>query len=551
MKVSLLNKSETALALLMTVFAATMHFSVLFHAGPLWRDEILTLNLASMPSLSDMWRIIEFESFPILWLLVLRSWLALGFGDVDSALRIVGMFVGLGTIALLWWTANKLSGNVPLISLALFALNPTVPAVGDSLRAYGFGVLLMLLMLGSFWRLVDRSNQESRSSVVLAASGALLAVQALYYNSILLFAICGGSLAVSLRRKSLKLALIVMGIGVICALSLLPYIDPINRRLGSWNSVIKAPVHLIWLGYKFFLSVSPAGAHAIWVWAFLLIISIHYIVRQLLSPESKLSSREKDLALFLMVSLGIGCGVYVTFLLRLSYLTESWYYLPLMGLLAVFFDAVTNLMVKSQVSLRVGRLAVVLLFLLLTATGASHFGQVRQTNVDLVAARVKALSAPEDLVIVNPWWLGISFNRYYHGEASWATLPAVHDHRVHRYDIIKKKMNDLDPIEPDLARIVHTLHSGRKVWVAGFLPEVSEEDLKTNLPFLSAEGSNRLEGAFIGFCSRQLAATLKKHRAVPTRLPVECPQPVNENEKIDLYVAEPVAGNDSPAETLR
>jgi hypothetical protein len=36
------------------------------HAGPLWRDETNTFNLAHMPSLRDIWHNLQFDSFPLL-----------------------------------------------------------------------------------------------------------------------------------------------------------------------------------------------------------------------------------------------------------------------------------------------------------------------------------------------------------------------------------------------------------------------------------------------------------------------------------------------------
>ena len=71
---------------------------------------------------------------------------------------------------------------------------------------------------------------------------------------------------------------------------------------------------------------------------------------------------------------------------------------------------------------------------------------VRQTNADLVAQTVTRGAAPGDLVLVNPWYDGISFGRYYRGKAPWITLPEMTDHRYHRYDLLKIKMASPRPI---------------------------------------------------------------------------------------------------------
>src|SRR5207249_773214 len=45
--------------------AIVLHIRFLGHANALWRDEINSINLASMPSLADVWRFSEFDSFPL------------------------------------------------------------------------------------------------------------------------------------------------------------------------------------------------------------------------------------------------------------------------------------------------------------------------------------------------------------------------------------------------------------------------------------------------------------------------------------------------------
>jgi hypothetical protein len=99
---------------------------------------------------------------------------------------------------------------------------------------------------------------------------------------------------------------------------------------------------------------------------------------------------------------------------------------------------------------------------------------VRQTNIDLIADQLNRMSKPGDLVVVDPWYLGISFERYYHGAATWTTLPSVDDHKVHRYDLIKSAMMlpDQDQVVASVRdQIQATLKSGHQVWLVGtFVP---------------------------------------------------------------------------------
>jgi hypothetical protein len=97
------------------------------------------------------------------------------------------------------------------------------------------------------------------------------------------------------------------------------------------------------------------------------------------------------------------------------------------------------------------------------------------TNADLIGKKVTLLAKGEDLVIVNPWYFGISFDRYYFGSAPWTTIPAVKDHKIHRYDTIKQYVMSPSPTEATsdvVERIANTLKAGKKVYFVGILDNV-------------------------------------------------------------------------------
>src|SRR5260370_14592229 len=86
---------ETVVAMVATGWVATLLILTMLNAGPLWRDETNTINVAQMPSLKEMWSNMSFESFPALWLLLLRGWSLLGMADSDAGIRVLVLFVGL------------------------------------------------------------------------------------------------------------------------------------------------------------------------------------------------------------------------------------------------------------------------------------------------------------------------------------------------------------------------------------------------------------------------------------------------------------------------
>jgi len=87
--------------------------------------------------------------------------------------------------------------------------------------------------------------------------------------------------------------------------------------------------------------------------------------------------------------------------------------------------------------------------------------------VDLIAARLSTEVAASDYVIVHPWYCGVTFEHYYKAAAPWTTLPPLEDHGVHRFDLLKAKMQTKDPIAPVIDRITSTLQSGDRVWFVG------------------------------------------------------------------------------------
>ena len=91
---------ETSAALIGTAFSAMLLVLTAMHAGPLWRDETNTFNLAHMPSLRDIWHNLQFESFPLLWPLLVRGCGMLGLTDSDMGIRIFGLGIGLFFLSL-------------------------------------------------------------------------------------------------------------------------------------------------------------------------------------------------------------------------------------------------------------------------------------------------------------------------------------------------------------------------------------------------------------------------------------------------------------------
>jgi hypothetical protein len=54
-----------------------------------------------------------------------------------------------------------------------------------------------------------------------------------------------------------------------------------------------------------------------------------------------------------------------------------------------------------------------------------------ESNAKTVARNLEQHAGPHDLIVVNPWTYGVTFNWYYRGIAPWVTVPRIEDHRIH------------------------------------------------------------------------------------------------------------------------
>jgi uncharacterized membrane protein len=510
------------IAVIGTLAASALHVVFGMQAGALWRDEVNSLELATVGTLSEMWMNLDYDSFPALFFLVLRSFAGVPASASDVELRAFGVTIGLLILGALWLNARVFRFGVPLVSLALIGFNPMVIRYGDSIRAYGLGTLLILLVLPALWKVVEAPTPRR---IIVAGLAALLSVQCLYYNAILLFAICLGAVAVAIRHRLWKRGLIVLTIGAICAVSLLPYL-PIFRRVGSWNYQFKAQIDFAFLWGKLSETIATPVSMARWVWVVLLFAAIFAGAWVLLrkSEESELAPA-KDRALFALVTLVVAIVGYAGFLRILSYVTQPWYYVVLLVFAAVCIETLLgSLPVKKW--LQLARCGFALAFI-----GAATFPtwqalQVRQTNIDLIARKLEALAKDGDLILLSPWNYGITFRRYYHHETLCATLPPVEDLRFHRCDIVKRQMMSNAPMAPVLQKMDETLRAGKTIWLVGQLIPVAPGQRPLEVPPGYDGPDGFVSGPLYRAWMEQAGFFVQTHATDIERIPLPSPQPI-------------------------
>src|SRR5579862_817550 len=91
----LCQRLEGSVAISLTLGAIILHVRYFMEAGPLWRDEVHSVNLAAAGGFTNIFTRFKNDSFPVLWQLVLWLWQHLGMDNTDHQLRALGLCAGL------------------------------------------------------------------------------------------------------------------------------------------------------------------------------------------------------------------------------------------------------------------------------------------------------------------------------------------------------------------------------------------------------------------------------------------------------------------------
>jgi hypothetical protein len=529
-RLDFLKRAEWGLAILlsaMSLFLLTVRVS---HAGALWRDECAVVNLARMPTVAEITRNFQHEAFPLPFPMLVRIYTNV-FGDSDSALRSFGMAAGVALLCALWLNSYLIGRGPPLLSLALLGLNTTFLFWGTTVRGYGFGSALIATAFGL---LVSVIIGPTRARVIAAAVVSIAAVQCLVHNLALIFALVASAAVVSLVRHDLKRLIIFLGIFGLCLISFIPYQ---NAYSSSWSQVVEFPVtfRLLWNQFNFALG-NPNPAIA-WLWHFACIATLFVSIRHLYRWRFSKRMPDSDVLLFGSIAIILTSVVYYEFLQTLSYLTRSWYFLALLSILAVAIDCLAAALI-SVTWFRTGRLIFAAAALVVLPINAWPKIMERQTNIDIIAKKLAEAAKPNDLIVVAPWLYGISFNRYYHGQTPWTTLPTMSDLRIHRYDLFHEKILSPNPIDDVLEKVHQTLSAGNRVWFVGGvkLPPKGRPPLA---PPHSPNGSVGWDNVdYSESWLEQLGSFVREHSEHGQAVPLSSISGVNDFENVPLVIVD-------------
>ena len=533
-KSDLVATAEWVLGVLLTAIIVSLLLVRAFHAGGLWRDESAVVQLARMPSVSDILRNFQHEAFPPLFPLLVRGYTTL-FGSSDTVLRIFGFCVGSLLVGAFWINSRLFRSGVPLVGLGLLSLNTTFLVWGTTIRGYGLGSALIVLMFGCIANLLLASNPKRN---IIAMLACLLGVQVLLYNSVLLIALGASAMVISLFQRRFKQALVIFAISAVAGLSLVPYV-PAYLRARDWNVVVRGTPTSYSLWKHFEVALGNPGYSIPAVWYAIAVGLAGVIIFRIYKARS---TEFDPLQVMIWYAISV-CVLSVTgcylFLRVLSYTTSVWYYLAFTCVVAAALDIIASSLCTAD-WLRLFRLAFGSAALITAPFADWSAITERQTTVDVVAQTVTARAASSDLVVVVPWQFGVPFQRYYHGTTPWITIPSIADHQVHRYDLMKAKMISTHPIDDLVAAVRTTLGSGNRVWFVGGLNLPPPNEGPMVLPPAPGSRFKWDNRAYTASWWQQLSvfAVVHANKVEPIPLPQPGSSRINELEQTSLTMIE-------------
>ncbi len=442
---------DRGLVLLLLLWAVTLHGAAFFSAGALWRDEANSIQQARLPSWDSLLRSLEYDSFPILYPALLRVWSSLEWGASDAGLRVLGLSTGLALLVSIYLVAKLLGSRRPAIVLVLLAGNALLVSEGDSVRPYGVSLIFLLWTYGLMGRAAARPSFGVFSAASLAS---VLSVQAGYTNALLVGALCVCAAGVAAARGERRRLWWYFAPGALAALSLVPYAQVLHRA-GAWAAILE---HRIDWRQFFGRLVQPQSLPAVVAWLGFIGLAAAAAGRPGNRPRDPSLLRYKVWALLLSLA------VQLAFLQAAGMTPFPRYFLPL-AILAAF--AIEEALEAWNPGLRT---AAVTAALLLTAWPAWASVRMRHTNVDEVARLLGQRAGPRDLIVVSPWFLHTSFQRYYRGTCRWITVPDLDRDPMTRYDLVRRAMMEPRGESGAALGLRAALERGGTVWFVSQRP---------------------------------------------------------------------------------
>ena len=181
--------------------------------SPLWLDEALSVNIASLP-LADAVQALRHDGHPLLYYALLGAWLD-AVGDSDAAVRWLSALFSLAAVGAVWAaTRRRLGPEAARYAAVLAFTSPFLIRYGSEARMYA--LVMLLAALG--WWLTDAAVEEPKRWRLAALAMTVAAGLHTHYWMIWLTLAAGAVLAAQwrahpARRQALTPVLVAYGCG--------------------------------------------------------------------------------------------------------------------------------------------------------------------------------------------------------------------------------------------------------------------------------------------------------------------------------------------------
>ncbi|MEP6810894.1 MAG: hypothetical protein ABI992_11680, partial [Chthoniobacterales bacterium] len=384
---------------------------------------------------------------------------------------------------------------------------------------------------GLFWRL---TQGVTAARVAWTTVVAVLSVQTLYTNSLLVFAFAVAAVAVTARRRQWRTALVILAIGAIAAVSLLPYLS-LFWQMQAWASLGQVNFSLSNSLFKLYIALLGSAHALLWLWVAMLSLSLVLAVWwQRSVPALEQSVESRDLALYGLICAVLAFVGTMGFYRAVGWGTNVWYYLPMLAAMAAGVDLILAQSRFHWAALARGGIG--LLGVALLSRVVFGFSEFRASNIDLIANILGERATPGDLVVVWPSAEGITFQRYVKPSVDWTSIPTAPHLPSIPGDDFMLPYRERNSLRPTLDRIRQTLQDGHRVWVASTWPLQPFPDGRPREIEPLTSSFRPPAGYYLRGWGYQLVEELQRDAASISRVQVDCDQPINPYEQSSLTV---------------
>ena len=104
---------------------------------------------------------------------------------------------------------------------------------------------------------------------------------------------------------------------------------------------------------------------------------------------------------------------------------QPWYYVTILVLCAISLDGILSASWPALCPWGLVRSGFLVVMMILNARPAWLGAHTRRSNLDVAADFLSHNASAGDLIVVQDAWEGLTFNRYYCGEAQWLNIRSI------------------------------------------------------------------------------------------------------------------------------